>query len=211
MNVPHHRPRPARREGSPCAEGFTLEQFLRRDDVASVYPRPRPATGNAARRGRPTASAPPTGAARRPSRTRRCWFPPPGWCRGWSRSGATGAELVVVAERVHAATLRDRSRDAEGLDPQGPRRHALLRVAEVLDWLHARGVVHRRPSPDDELVSGAGEVWLEVRPRPRAGRESGLEPHQRRARGRGVPHAPGGPLHRIHPQTDVFAPTPRSR
>ncbi|MFO0604901.1 MAG: protein kinase [Polyangiales bacterium] len=205
MNAPITAPARAQ-EGSLVCGGFTLERLLRRDDVASVYLARAPGDGHPRHVARVAHGVRPADERRAAAFEEAAAVLLELRHRAVPRVvavGVTGAEPVVVAERVHAATLRDRSRDAEGLDPQGLA-VALLRVAEVLDWLHARGVVHRRLSPDNVLVSGAGEVWLEECGLAHALVEAGWSPTSV-APAAAEYLTPQEALHRIHPQTDVFA------
>lgn len=205
MNAPITAPARAQ-EGSLVCGGFTLERLLRRDDVASVYLARAPGDGHPRHVARVAHGVRPADERRAAAFEEAAAVLLELRHRAVPRVvavGVTGAEPVVVSERVHAATLRDRSRDAEGLDPQGLA-VTLLRVAEVLDWLHARGVVHRRLSPDNVLVSGAGEVWLEECGLAHALVEAGWSPTSV-APAAAEYLTPQEALHRIHPQTDVFA------
>lgn len=199
---------PRATEGSAVCGGFTLERLLRRDEVVSVY------LARAAGDSYPRHVAHVVHGVRAADEGRAAAFDEAAALLQELRHRAiprvvaaavVGVEPVVVCERVHATTLRDLARDPQGLDPQ-ELALALLRVAEVLDALHARApaVVHRRLCPDNVLVSGAGEVWVEQCGLAHALVEAGWSP---------MSVAPAAPeyltpqeaLHRIHPQTDVFA------
>jgi len=199
---------PGATEGSAVCGGFTLERLLRRDEVVSVY------LARAAGEAHPRHVAHVVHGVRPADEGRAAAFDEAASLLQELRHRAiprvvaaavVGVEPVVVCERVHATTLRDLARDPNGLDPQ-ELALALLRVAEVLDALHARSpaVVHRRLCPDNVLVSGAGEVWVEQCGLAHALVEAGWSPMSV------APAAheyltPQEALHRIHPQTDVFA------
>ena len=126
-------------EGSVVCGGYVLERLLRRDDVVSVY------LARAAGDGHPRHVARVVHGLRAADERRARAFEEsaarlaelcPRATPRLTAVGVSGVEPVTVAERVHAATLRDLVRDPEGL---GPRDFglAILRVAEALDALHA--------------------------------------------------------------------------
>src|SRR5262249_4423255 len=68
----------------------------------------------------------------------------------------------VVLEFLEGGSLRDRCR-AEG--PPGPATMAglrgwLMEVAEALDFIHGRGLIHRDLKPDNVLFDGHGHAYL---------------------------------------------------